>query len=366
MKLTLESKNLVEAINTVSNTTGSATLNMEVDKRGIVYLKSNAKGCSHHLRTTFIATDFEKDFRVSINVPQLLGIINRKGEITLEVNDDNILEVSNKRFNAKLALVPALKMDKIEDAENTVVLESNTLAAMWDRLNGVHVTNLYQQGANPFIRIRCAKGLLEMGASDSVHMAYYRIDVDKEQQPFEFDLDFDLLRRLLSIIVDNPDAKFAIEDTRVYVKSTEQSVSFPKQQSRRLDELDLLHNLAKSLRKAGGTSNLTSIPLESLMDELRGCRAIASDKASLEIIGGKKGKGLVLAYQTSFGSYKAKVDCENEWSPDDHCMIDPLLFEDFLSTLCLYEKIDISIREGKLFSAMKGDGYESFHVCTGN
>lgn len=365
MKLTIESKTLIESINTVLSTTGSETLNLEIGKNDVIHLKSNAKGCSHHLVTGFVAENAEKGFKVALNAPQLIGIINRKGEITLEASSDNILQVSNKRFKAQVNLVPAVAIDKIEASESVVVLETNTLTAMWDRLNGLQVTNLYQD-ASPFIRVRCKDGLLEMGSSDSVHFAYYRITVDPEQQPFEFDLDQALMRRLLGIIVDNPDAKFAIEDTRVYVKSNDQAISFPKQQGgKRLITLDMLYTLAQSLAHNGGSS-LTSINREDLVAELSGCRFIASDKAALEISGGAKSKGLILSYQTSFGSYKAKVDCANEWAKDEVYKVDPFLFEDFLGTLSLYEQIDLYHHEGKLFANVKGDGYESFHICSGN
>ena len=365
MKLTIESKTLIEAINTVLATTGSETLNLEIGKNDVIHLKSNAKGCSHHLVTGFVAEQAEKGFRVALNAPQLVGLINRKGEVTLEVESENILQISNKRFKAQVNLVPAVSIDKIEAADSVVILENGTLTAMWDRLNGLQVTNLYQD-SSPFIRVRCKDGLLEMGSNDSVHFAYYRIEVDSEQEPFEFDLDQQLMRRLLGIIVDNPDAKFAIEDTRVYVKSNDQAISFPKQQGgKRLATLDMLYTLAQSLANTGGSA-LNNISREELVGELSGCRFIASDKAALEISGGAKGKGLILSYQTSFGSYKAKVDCTSEWDKDEVYKVDPFLFEDFLGTLSLYDQLNLHHHEGKLFANVKGDGYESFHICSGN
>lgn len=369
MILTVESKTLVDSINAVTSTTGADTVNLEIGKGGSIQIKSNSKGCSHYLKTDMVAESFTKNFKVAVNSQQIVGLINRKGEIKIEVSSDNILQISNKRFNAQINLIPAVDLDKIEQAnsDSIVVLEPNTLTAMWDRLSGVEISNQYQD-SKPFVRIRCKDGLLEMGSSDSVHMVYFRIDVDPEQAPFEFDLDPQLLRKLLSIIVDNPESRFAIEDTRVYVQSSTQTISFPKQQGGgRLTGLDMLHTLANKLSsESNNSSYLAKIKLEELTSELSGCRFIATDKAALEISGSKNGKNVNLSYRTSFGSYKALVSCTAHWEKGEVFKIDPFLFEDLLGTLSLYESVDLYSVEGKLFSHIQGDGYESFHICSGN
>lgn len=363
MKFKAESKELVDLVNSVSSNTGSSTVNFEVGKKGLLLLKSSNKGFVHHLRTDFIVDEGKEGDVATIPIAQFLGVVNRRGLISIEVTETNSLNISNKSFRGEINLAPPTEVDDIETSKDTLELQGDTLGKLKDHLPGLSITNLFSDN-QPFVRIQCTKGMLELMSMDAVHGVYYRIPVSG-QSDFAFDLPHDSLSTLISIIEENADAVFAVEESRVFVSSVRTSMSFPKQQVTKLTPIKAVKTLRDKCIEAKNLSTLGSLHVETILQEVQGCKHIAADNTVVVLEGGKG--SYVLTYTTAHGRIKAKGKCESTWASGDSIKVSPFLLEDFLNSMTLSEIVDLKVLEKTVFAySEKDDGYEAFHVCSGN
>lgn len=363
MKFKADSKEFADLVNTVSSNTGSSTVNMEVGKKGLLLLKSSNKGFAHHLRTDIIVDEGAEGVTATVPVAQFLGMINRRGLVTIEVTDTNSLYISNKSFRGEINLAPPTDVDDIEASKETLELEGETLSKLKEHLPGLSIQNLFSDN-QPFVRIQCKKGSLEIMTMDTVHGVYYKIP-SSGQSDFAFDLPHDSLATLISIIEDNADAVFAVEESRVFVSSVRTSMSFPKQQVAKLIPIKSAIMLRDKCLAAKNPSTLGSLHLETLLQEVQGCKHIAADNTTVSLEGGKG--SYVLTYITPHGRIKSKGKCESTWAATDVIKVSPFLLEDFLNSMSLSEIVDLKVVEKTVFSYMeKENGYEAFHICSGN
>lgn len=363
MKFTAESKAISDAINEVVRTTGGAEINFEVGSKGLLFIKSSSKGTIHHTVSEITVDDGEKGENATIPVAQFLGLINRRGTVTIEVTEKGSMIISNKTFKGEITLPPVKDVDIIENAKNTMELESGTISKIQEHIGTLNLANLISDSV-PMVRIRVAKGILEMFCADDMHLAYYKMHADT-QQDFAIDLPYTELYELLSIVQEDPSTQFAVEDSRVFVKNRRTKISFPKPQIGRLIPFDAVNSIKDRCVRSKSPSGIKDIDREQLLQNVAGCKHIASQETFVEF-SGHKGKGYSLSYQTSHGRIKTIGDGVDLWNGKPFKII-PFLFDDFLLTLDLYPQVDLYVLETLMYShVVQGDDYEAFHSCSGN
>lgn len=364
MKFTTDSKGFTDIINTVVGTTGASEVNFEVGKAGMLLIKADVKGTSHHERTDIVVEEGEKDEKATIKVDSFLGLISKRGDVEIEINEKGSMFIRAKNYKAELNLCPTVEIDDIENSKYTLELRGVTIDALKTHLSGLSITNLFTD-AQPFVMVRCQNELLEIMCMDSVHGARYRIPVTN-QSDFSFTVSYDALNKLIGLIMANPEAVFAVEESRIFVQSDRCSISFPKTQSgsTKIDfnVVDALHKRCLGFK---GISQLKNVPLEPLIQEVNACKHIAYEKLKVSLMGNSKNTGYVLEYVTNLGKIKKTNKCESNWVADEKIQVIPFLLLDFLESMSLFENVSLSFKENLLFSNIAtGDGYEAFHVCS--
>ena len=363
MKFTAESKYLSDVINAVSGTTGSADVNLEVGAKGVLIVKSSNKGAIHHTATDIVVDEGKKDDKATIQVAQFLGLISRRGVVTVETTEKGSLFISNKTIRSEVTLPPAKDVDVVENSDKTLELEPSTLAKITEHMGTLNLVNLLSD-LSPTIRLRVLDGTLEMFCADEMHLAYYRIHAET-QADFAIDLPHSELSQLLDVIAEDPSTQFAIEDTRVYVRNSNTKISFPKSQAGRLISFDAVNAIRDSCVRQKSPSGIKDIDREELLQNVSSCKHIASDETFVEM-NGNKTKGYSLSYQTSHGRIKVVGTGVNMWQGTEPFKVTPFLLEDFLSTLSLFSQVDLYTRETVIYSHVKqGEDYEAFHSCSG-
>lgn len=365
MKFTTDSKGFAEIINTVVGTTGASEVNFEIGKAGMLLVKADVKGTSHHERTDVVVEEGEQDEKATVKVDSFLGLINKRGEVSIEINDKGNMFIKAKSYKAELNLSPTIDIDDIENSKQTMELRGVTVDSLKTHLSGLSITNLFTE-TQPFVMVRCKDELLELLCMDSVHGVRYKIPVTN-QADFSFTVSYDALTKLIGLIMSNPEAVFAVEESRIFVQSDRCSISFPKTQTAasKIDfgVVETLHK--KCLKSAKTASHLKGINLESMIQEISACKHIAYETNKLSIYGNSKNTGYVVDYATNLGKILKSNKCETHWVSDDQIQIIPFLLLDFLESLSLFESINLSYKDKMLFSNIAtGDGYEAFHVCS--
>lgn len=363
MKFTAESKYLSDAINAVAGTTGGTDVNLEVGSKGVLLIKSSNKGAIHHTATDIIVDEGKKDDKATIQVAQFLGLIARRGMVTVEITDKGTLFITNKTIKSEITLPPAKDVDVVENSDKTLELEPSTLAKITEHMDTLNLVNLLSD-LSPTVRLRVVKGTLEMFCADEMHLAYYRMHADT-QADFAIDLPHSELSRLLDVISEDPSTQFAIEDSRVYVRNSNTKISFPKSQAGRLISFDAVNSILASCTKQKSPSGIKDVDREELLQNVASCKHIASDETFVEL-NGHKTKGYSLGYQTPHGRIKVVGTGINMWQGTTPFKVTPFLLEDFLTTLSLFSQVDLYTRETLLYSHVKqGEDYEAFHSCSG-
>ena len=363
MKFITESKPLAEMINEVVGTTGSAEINFEVGAKGMLLLKSSNKGTIRHATTEIQVEDGEKGDSATIPVQQFLGLINRRGQVTVEVTEKGSMIISNKTLKGEITLPPVKDVDLIDKAKETLNLETGTVNKILDHIGSLNLMNLISDTV-PMVRIRIQDGVLEMFCADDMHLAYYKLHADT-QQDMAIDLPYTELYELLSIVQEDPSTEFAVEDARVYVKNLRTVISFPKPQIGRLIPFDAVKSIKERCTRNKSPSGIKDIDREDLLQNVAGCKQIASQETFVEF-GGHKGKGYSLSYQTSHGRIKTIGTGIDTWNGKPFKII-PFLLDDFLQTLELFPQVDLYVLDTLMYShVVQGDDYEAFHSCSGN
>lgn len=363
MKFNVESKPLSDIIKEVVGTTGGSEFNFEVGAKGILHIKSSSKGTIHHSVTEFNVEDGEKGESATVPVDQFLGLINRRGSVTVEVTEKGTMIISNKTFKGEITLPPVKDVDIIDKAKETMELEAGTISKVFDHIPTLNLANLISDSV-PMVRMRVKDGMLEMFCADDMHLAYYKMQADT-QQDFAIDLPYTELYTLLSIVEQDPSTQFAVEDARVFVKNRRTTISFPKPQIGRLIPFDAVNAIKERCTRSKSPSGIKDIDREQLLQNVAGCKHIASQETFVEFCG-HKGKGYSLSYQTSHGRIKTIGEGVDSWSGEPFKII-PFLLDDFLLTLDLFPQVDLYVLDTLMYSHVtQGDDYEAFHSCSGN
>lgn len=364
MKFVSDSKTIADMINAVVGTTGASEVNFEVGKAGLLLVKADVKGTAHHERTEVVVDEGKTGDKVTINVSQFLGLIGRRGEVTVDISENSLI-ISGKGKKTELRLTPVVEIGAIENSKDTLELRGVTLDALKTHMPSLSITNLFTE-VQPFVMVRCENETLEVMCMDSVHGAYYKMPVTN-QADFSFNLTHDALQKLLGIIANNPEAVFAVEESRIFVQSDRCSISFPKTQAgtTKLD-FNVLNALKKrciGLKK--GASSLSGVNREVFVEDVSACKYIASEKDMVQLSANSKGTGYLLKYSTTLGSTQTTNKCEAAWSKGDVVKLNPYLMLDFLESMGMFETISLIYAENLIFShIVTGDGYEAFNVCS--
>lgn len=363
MKFTAESKYLSDVISSVVGTTGGSDVNLEVGPKGVLLVKSSDKGAIHHTASDIVVEEGKKDDKATIEVAQFLGLISRRGTVTIEITDKGTLFITNKTIRTEITLPPKKDVDPVESSDNTLELEPSTLAKIQEHIGSLNLVNLLSD-LSPTIRLRVVKGTLEMFCADEMHIAYYKMHADT-QSDFAIDLPYSELTQLLDVISEDPSTQFAIEESRVYVRNANTKIAFPKSQSGRLITFDAVNSVLSSCIRQKNPSGIKDIDREELQQNVGSCKHIASQETFVEL-NGHKTKGYSLSYQTTHGRIKVVGAGVNAWQGTDPFKVTPFLLDDFLNTLSLFSQVDIYTRETLLYSYVKqGEDYEAFHSCSG-
>lgn len=366
MKFKVDSKYLIQVLQAVTSTTGSARVTLVADEEtGIITAIANNQGSIHRLTTNIKVSSDKGGSILTVDASQVSKILSRKGEVVVEYADPQ-LTIRNSKFKTIVALTPPDDIPDIEGSDKVLNIGHDTLMTLSAFLPCVGISNLATDSPI-MIRVRNLDGKLEMCASDMSHGVYIGIE-NKGQGDFSFELTFHALSTLLNTAAEDPEAILSIEENRVLILGESSSLTFPKIQGSLSTAFNtILAVKSKCIKNKDDLPRLVDIHKGELVDALNNCLVFAVDKVSVEFgqLANASPTQFRLSYISDLGNTMFKVMCltTNHWTAT--ARINPFVIMDTLNIIDL-ESITLYKQDTILFIHDEAEGVERFYVCSGN